>query len=103
VKPIQIASLREIIREKLRNSVAHPRLPTKSVASILEQDLDTTIRDWMALVEQDEELTCVLLSFDGRTGHLPNLIADLIYRLRFPPAAKAQLLYRRTPSWRSTT
>jgi CheY-like chemotaxis protein len=89
VKPIQIASLREIIRAKLKNPVAHPRRPTKSVANLLEQDLDTTIRDWMALVEQDEELTCVPLSFDDRTGHLPNLLADLIYRLRLPLPAKA--------------
>jgi hypothetical protein len=59
------------------------------VASILEHDLRTTIQDWMAMVEQDEELTCVPLSFEARTGHLPNLIADLIFRLRLPPTAKA--------------
>ena len=45
----------------------------------------------MALVEHDEELTCIPLSFEDRTGHLPNLIADLIYRLRLPPTAKAQI------------
>jgi DNA-binding response OmpR family regulator len=89
VKPIQIASLREIIREKLRNAVTHPRRSTKSVAVILEQDVDITIRDWMALVEQDKELTCIPLNFNDRTGHLPNLIADLIHRLRLRPNAKA--------------
>jgi CheY-like chemotaxis protein len=91
VKPIQIAALREIIREKLRNPVAHPRVPTKTVASILEQDLDVTIRAWMALVERDEELTCIPLSFEERTGHLPGLLADLIYRLRLPQAARANV------------
>ena len=90
-KPIEIRSLREIIREKLANPVAHRPVPTESVASILEHDLDVTIQDWMALVEQDEELTCIPLSFENRTGHLPNLLADLIYRLRLPPAAKAQM------------
>src|SRR5207302_8092842 len=40
-------------------------------------------------VEHDEELTCIPLSFDDRTGHLPNLLADLIYRLRIPPNPKA--------------
>jgi CheY-like chemotaxis protein len=89
VKPIQIASLREVIREKLRNPVAHPRLPAKSVASILEQDLEATIQSWMVLVEHDEELTCIPLSFVERTGHLPGLLADLIHRLRMPPAEKA--------------
>jgi hypothetical protein len=45
----------------------------------------------MALVEQNEELTCIRLSFEDRTGHLPNLLADLIYRLRLPPNAKADI------------
>ena len=89
-KPIQIASLREAIRNKLANPVARGPLPTESVASILEHELSTTIEDWMRLVEQDEELTCIPLSFEARTGHLPNLLADLIYRLRLPLTAKAE-------------
>jgi len=56
VKPIQIASLREIIHDKLRNPAPHPRLPTKSVASILEQDLDATVQAWMGLVEHNEAI-----------------------------------------------
>jgi len=90
-KPIEIASLREIIREKLANPVPHRPVPRESVASILERDLDKMIQDWMALVEQDEELTRVPLSFPDRTGHLPNLLADLIYRLRLPSVAKANM------------
>jgi DNA-binding response OmpR family regulator len=89
VKPIQIASLREIIREKLRNPGTHPRLPTKSVASILEHDLETTVEAWMALVQRNGELTCIPLNFQERTGHLPNLLADLIHRLRMPATATA--------------
>jgi CheY-like chemotaxis protein len=89
VKPIQISLLREIIREKLTNPVVHPRLPTRTVASILAQDLEATIQAWMALVEHNEELTCIPLNFEDRTGHLPNLLADLIYRLRMPAASIA--------------
>jgi DNA-binding NtrC family response regulator len=74
VKPIEIASLRKLIREKLTHPVALSSLPTESVASILEHDLDTTIQYWMDLVEHDEELTCIPLSFEDRTSHLPNLI-----------------------------
>lgn len=89
VKPIEIASLRETIREKLANPVDHRPLTTETVASILERDLDTTIQDWLKLAEQDEELTRIPLSFGDRTGHLPNLLAELIYRLRLPPVVKA--------------
>jgi CheY-like chemotaxis protein len=91
VKPIGIASLREIIRNKLENPVSHAPLRTDSVASILEHDLDATIQDWMGLVEHDQELTCIPLSFEERTGHLPNLLAELIYRLRIPPNPKANI------------
>jgi DNA-binding response OmpR family regulator len=89
VKPLQIASLRETIREKLSHPVVRRPMATVSVASILEQDLKATIQAWMALVEDDQELTCIPLSFQERTGHLPNLLADLIYRLRLPAEAKA--------------
>jgi CheY-like chemotaxis protein len=91
LKPIRIATLREVIRKKLANPVASRPLPTESVASILEHDLDVTIQDWMTLVDHDEELKCIPLSFDDRTGHLPNLIADLIHRLRLPQTEKATI------------
>jgi CheY-like chemotaxis protein len=91
MKPIEIGSLRRIIHEKLTNPVPHSPLPRETVASILERDLSAMIQDWMALVEHDEELTCIPLSFEERTGHLPNLLADLIHRLRLPPVEKASV------------
>jgi CheY-like chemotaxis protein len=91
VKPIDISVLRELIHRKLANPKRRRPLPTQSVASILEHNLDATIRDWMALVEHDAELTRIPLSFEDRTGHLPNLIADLIYRLRLPQTEKANI------------
>jgi CheY-like chemotaxis protein len=91
VKPIEISILRERIHCKLANPVPFSPVPTESVASILEDCLDLTIQDWLALVDQDEELTCIPLSFKDRTGHLPNLIADLIRRLRLPQTEKAEI------------
>jgi hypothetical protein len=43
----------------------------------------------MGLVGQDEELTRIPLTFEDRSFHLPALFAELIYRLRLPPIAKA--------------
>src|ERR1700676_5774616 len=62
VKPIQIASLREIIHEKLRHPVFRRPLTTVSVASILERDLEATVQAWVALVEHNKELTCIPLN-----------------------------------------
>ena len=56
---------------------------TTSLASILEIDLDATIEYWMALVEPEDELARYRLSHD-RVGHLPQLLHDLIHRLRHP-------------------
>jgi CheY-like chemotaxis protein len=89
VKPIEIASLRELIREKLTQPIGRKPLPAESVATILEHDLAATIQDWMEMVEQDKELTCIPLNFEDRTGHLPNLIADLVNRLRLPSTKTA--------------
>jgi CheY-like chemotaxis protein len=91
VKPIDISELRELIRRKLANPVRRSSPPTLSVASILENHLDATIQGWMALVDHDKELTCIPLSFADRTGHLPNLLADLIHRLRLPQTEKANI------------
>ena len=90
-KPIEIASLRKLIHEKLEHPVAHRPVPSKSVADILEHDLDTTILHWMTLVQKDAELTRVGLTFLDRTGHLPGLLADLISRLRRPMETKAEI------------
>lgn len=45
----------------------------------------------MGLVERDKELTCIPLSVQDRTGHLPKLIRDLIVRLRLPPLTEAAI------------
>ena len=90
VKPVEIAELRKLIHERLANPAGPRRsLPTESVASILEHDLNATIQDWMSLVEQNKELTWIALSFEDRTGHLPNLLGDLIFRLRTPQRSAA--------------
>ena len=89
LKPIEIAVLRRTIRDRLANPGVHTSLPVETVASILEQELGPTIQGWMGLVEHNQELTWIPLSFEDRAGHLPNLLADLIYRLRLRDAAKA--------------
>jgi hypothetical protein len=62
---------------------------TESVASILGRDSETTIQNWLDLVEQNAELTCIPLSRGERTGHLPTLFRDLILRLDFDSGAPA--------------
>src|SRR3984893_2565957 len=65
--------------------------PRESVATILDHNLDSTIRDWLELVEQDEELAAVPLNHADRTGHLPKLLQDVIVRLRLRDRSKASI------------
>ncbi len=62
---------------------------TESVADILEQELDPTIREWLALVEKEPDLVRIPLNFEERTGHLPRLLHDVIARLRLDKGSKA--------------
>jgi hypothetical protein len=63
----------------------------ESVADILERELQSVIVDWLARVEQDPDLKCIPLSFEERTGHLPNLLHDVITRLRLAAGTKAPI------------
>jgi hypothetical protein len=52
-----------------------------SVASILERELEPTIKDWLRRVNEVPALTKVPLSDADRTGHLPKFYFDLICRV----------------------
>jgi hypothetical protein len=62
---------------------------TESVASILGRDSEITIQNWLALVEQNPDLTSIRLSRDEGIGHLPTLFRDLVLRLHFGSGAPA--------------
>src|ERR1700730_9521199 len=64
---------------------------TESVADILERELDTTIHDWMGLVDKDPELSRIPMNYEERTGHLPKLLRDVIARLRLDTGTKAPI------------
>ena len=81
-KPIRIGELKELIRSRLAHPQFIKRTKPESVASILEREIETTIQNWLDIVDQDAELTCIPLSRIERTGHLPRLLLDLVVRLR---------------------
>jgi RsbT co-antagonist protein rsbRD N-terminal domain len=63
----------------------------ESVADILERDLDAVIQEWLARVEKEPELTAIPLNYEDRTGHLPQLLRDVIVRLRLDDGTKAPI------------
>jgi hypothetical protein len=63
----------------------------ESVADILERDLESVIQEWLDRVEKEPELAAIPLNFEDRTGHLPQLLRDVIVRLRLDDETKAEI------------
>jgi len=84
VKPMPVPEMVGLIRERLANRKTKRPTNTERVASILERDAGATIARWLDSVKTDEELARVKLSDEERTGHLPQLLRELVHRLRVP-------------------
>src|SRR6202165_5088591 len=63
----------------------------ETVADIIERELQSVIKDWLARVEEEPDLKCIPLNFEERTGHLPRLLHDVIARLRLDAGTKAPI------------
>jgi hypothetical protein len=70
---------------------AGPVIIIESVADILERDLDSVIQEWLVRVDKEPDLTAIPLSFEDRTGHLPQLLRDVIVRLRLDDETNAEI------------
>jgi hypothetical protein len=80
----------KIVTERSNGNGMHSA-NTESVADILERELDPVIHDWMKLVEKQEDLMSIVLSYEDRTGHLPALLREVIVRLRLDAGTKASI------------
>jgi CheY-like chemotaxis protein len=84
LKPMAMPALIQVIRDRLVKREVRTPTHVERVASILERDVEVTIQDWLDRVDGESELTCVPLSKEQRTGHLPKLLQELVHRLRVP-------------------
>jgi hypothetical protein len=63
----------------------------EKVPEILDRELQAVIDDWLSRVERDSELKSIPLDYQERTGHLPQLLRDVIVRLRLDVGSKASV------------
>ncbi len=83
VKPMNVPTLIEAIKQRVAIGAPGSRV-VETVATILERTAATTIDNWFQTVQVDEKIKVVPLDFSARSGHLPQLFVDLVYRLRNP-------------------
>jgi ActR/RegA family two-component response regulator len=92
VKPVDIGSLVEAIKQRRADGHRSSRV-IEDLATILERSTQRTIDAWLALAEKDEKLMIVPLERLQRSGHLPQLLEDLVNRLRyFQPLARNEVV-----------
>jgi CheY-like chemotaxis protein len=80
-----VGNLVALIRDKLKTGPGSARVLT-SIATILEEETRPTIEDWLTRVDADRHVLSIDLDRAKRTAHLPQLFADLVFRLRNPLA-----------------
>ena len=64
---------------------------TEKVADVLEREMDFVIHEWMEMVGKQEDLMHISLNRDERTDHLPQLLRDVIARLRLDVCTKTPI------------
>jgi hypothetical protein len=57
-------------------------LGVEGVADILEREAPAVMKDWLASVELEPDLTAIPMTSEERTSHLPHLLHELVARLR---------------------
>jgi DNA-binding response OmpR family regulator len=80
VKPMDVAELLNAIRQRMASGSRATRV-VETVAAILERSAESTIGDWYRLIETDEKVMSVSMSYEQRCCHLPQLFRDLVSRL----------------------
>ena len=82
--PIVVPPIPEPFFEKVNCRDAQRASCMGQVAAILECNVCMIMMDWLDRVEHDEELSCVPLRAEERTGQFAKMVGELAHHLRSP-------------------
>jgi len=82
VKPFELGKLAGLVQEKLLIRKPTARMQKERGAAILQRCTSDIVEDWLRRVKKNKLLNHVVLTDKQRTGYLPNLLGDLLVRLR---------------------
>jgi CheY-like chemotaxis protein len=80
IKPMELTALVKAIKQRLADGGAAPRV-VETVAVILQRSIAITIREWFKRIQTDEKVMSIPMTYEERTGHLPQVFLDLVFRL----------------------
>ncbi|MCU1286271.1 MAG: response regulator receiver protein [Acidobacteriales bacterium] len=84
VTPVPLTEIIALLKDRLKTPRPKRLKVLQPVATILERNAKQTISDWLVRVNAVKDLVDQPLSDEGRTGHLPRLLQEVIKRLRTP-------------------
>ncbi len=86
VKPVDMASVIGLLREKIYSRKPAPRVDKQRVGVILLRCLPSILAGWLTRAKLSPELNHLRLPDGERTGYLSKLIQDVVRRLSEPHA-----------------
>ncbi|MDP9052350.1 MAG: response regulator [Acidobacteriota bacterium] len=96
LKPVKAFALVEVIHRWLsidtplaeqpeaEGDVASQPPPVELVATVVERERPGITRAWLAKMKEAESFAAVRLSVEEQSAHLPELLNEITYRLRYP-------------------
>jgi DNA-binding response OmpR family regulator len=84
LKPFDLSSLPVLIQSKLEKGASRQARIVERTADILARETPKIIQSWLTRVERTAALNSLALSQEDRTAHLPQLLEELVGRLRQP-------------------
>jgi hypothetical protein len=81
VKPMKLTAPPEVIKQTHAIGRIRSR-EIESVATILDRTSQATVQEWYERIQTVRELMSIPMSYEQRTGHLPQVFHDLASRLR---------------------
>lgn len=86
VKPIEPALLLSTLRAKLQSpSPNRHSVPSKRVASVIRENRNAIIQEWLKRTRSHPEFQSIVLTDDELTDHLPPKLDELIFMLESHP------------------
>ena len=94
LKPAKAAPIVEAIRKRLADEDRTPHFPNvEPIASVLEREREAITQAWVAKMKESGAQGADRLSTEELAGHLPEMLGELIYRLRYPQPLGVMTLF----------
>jgi YesN/AraC family two-component response regulator len=85
LKPVKAVPIIEAIRQRLAEPETSARTQVvEAVATVLERERAAITRAWMAKMKETDSFAAALPNIEDLSEHLPELLSEIVYRLRYP-------------------